>query len=334
MAKQRKSPEVFNVVVIGLSGRLGYEAALFAASLRRFSPSFAGRIFVGEPQPGPQWDIDPRISSHALRTLLEELDVEILPFESVHFGASYPYGNKIEVLSALPAGEAFVFFDSDTLILDELGSVPFDFSRPSASLNREGTWPEIELYGPGYTDIWKSLYDKFGLEFESSLDLSQPDEYWQRYLYFNAGFFFGSCPRTFGELFLDYAVAIRDTPPAALVCQSLDPWLDQIALPLVIHALGGGKNTLPPGSLDGSVSCHYRYIPLLYAREDAAIVSALHQTASPNKIKKVLKEHEPFRRMIYQKRGEKVRDLFDQSRLPKKERQIRNTIKREGFWMR
>ena len=141
------------------------------------------------------------------------------------------------------------FFDSDTLVLDELTRVPFDFDRPTASLRREGTWPEIELYGPGYTRIWKSLYDRFGLDFESSLDLRQPDEYWRRYLYFNAGFFFYKCPRRFGQRFLDYALTIRDDPPKELVCQSLDPWLDQIALPLVIHSFGGGRDTLPPGLL-------------------------------------------------------------------------------------
>ena len=35
-------------------------------------------------------------------------------------------------------------------------------------MKREGTWPEEELYWPGYTAVWKSLYDKFGLEFEST----------------------------------------------------------------------------------------------------------------------------------------------------------------------
>jgi len=38
--------------------------------------------------------------------------------------------------------------------------------------------------------------------------------------------------------------------------------------------------------------------------------------------------------MVYQKRGAKVRALFDQINLPRKEKQIRNTIKRAGFWMR
>lgn len=189
MAKTPLKSDSFNVVVVGQNGRLQYEAALFAASLRAKSPQFKGRLFVAEPQPGPRWEKDVRIGNPQVRELLEALDAEILPFESRAFGDDYPYGNKIELLRALPEGEPFVFFDSDTLILDELSDVPFDFARPSASLRVEGTWPVPPLYGPGYNGIWKALYDRFGLEFESSLDLSQPDEYWRRYLYFNAGFF-------------------------------------------------------------------------------------------------------------------------------------------------
>jgi hypothetical protein len=71
----------------------------------------------------------------------------------------------------------------------------------------------------------------------------------------------------FGSRFLEIARGIRDDPPPELVCQSLDPWLDQVALPLVIHDLGGGRDALAPGWLDGSHSCHYRLLPLLYARE-------------------------------------------------------------------
>jgi hypothetical protein len=130
---------------------------------------------VAEPQPGPLWRDDPRIRDEDSRALLTDLGAEFLPFESRHFGAAYPYGNKIEALLALPKGEPFVFFDTDTLICSDLASVPFDFARPTASLRREGTWPQIELYGPSYTQIWKSLYDRFGLDFETSLDPSQPD---------------------------------------------------------------------------------------------------------------------------------------------------------------
>ncbi len=324
----------FNVVIVGQNGRLQYEAALFAASFRQFNPDFPGRLFVAEPQPGPLWSGDPRMGDSEVRELLNRLGAEILPFESHHFGAAYPYGNKIEMLSALPEGEPFVFFDTDTLIMGDLTEVPFDFDRPSASLKVEGTWPEIQLYGPGYTGTWKVLYDRFGLDFDSSLDLSQPDEYWRRYLYFNAGFFYYNCPREFGQRFLDYALSIRDDRPEELVCQSLDPWLDQIALPLVIHSFGGGRDALAPGWLDGSHSCHYRVLPLLYAREADRVVEVLEEVAAPNWIRKVLKGYEPMKRMIYQSKGHKARALFDRDHLPRKEQAIRNKLKREKLWLR
>lgn len=333
MAKTAKQAP-FNIMIVGQSGRLQYEALLFAASLRHSAPDFAGRLIVAEPQPGKLWNGDPRMRPDAVREGLQMLGAEIVPFESRHFGAAYPHGNKIEGLEALPEGEPFVFFDSDTLILDSLSKVPFDFARPWASLRREPTWPQIELYGPGYAETWKSLYDKFGLDFESALVPGQPDEYWQRYPYYNAGVFYYECPRRFGRRFAEYATAIRDDPPPELVCQVLDPWLDQVALPLVIHSFGGGPDALPPGFIDGAVSCHYRTLPLLYAREADRVVEVLEAVSAPNKVKKLLKQYEPMRRMIYQGRGQKVRALFDRDDLPRKEQAIRNRIKKEGFWMR
>lgn len=334
MARRAKQTSPYNIMVVGQGGRLQYEAIIFAASFRAHSPDFSGRLIVAEPQPGPLWKNDPRIRGDDTREILARFEVEIIPFENKHFGQPYPYGNKIEALFALPKGEPFVFFDTDTIFTGDISRVPFDFTRPSASLRREGTWPQLELYGPGYTAIWKSLYDKFDLEFESSLDTSWPEEYWQRYLYFNAGYFFYKCPHEFGARFLEYALAIRDTPPPELVVQEMDPWLDQIALPLVIHALGGGKHTIPEGLLDGDVTCHYRVLPLLYARETDRVVEVLEEVTAPNWIKKVLKKYDPMKRMIYQGRGHKVRALFDRENLPRKERAIRNTIKRNGFWMR
>jgi hypothetical protein len=333
MASKAPIHQSFNIMIVGQAGRLQYEALLFVASLRAKSPNWDGTLYVVEPQPGPLWSKDPRMTAD-VRAALIELGAVMTPFDSLHFGEKYPYGNKIEALSVLPAGEPFVFFDTDTLVLDELSDVPFDFDRPSASLKRTGTWPKDELYWPGYTATWKSLYDKFSLDFESSLDLSQPDDYWQRYLYFNAGFFYYKDPAVFGEKFLEYALAIRDDRPAELVLQELDPWLDQVALPLVIHALDGSKDALMGGFLDGSHTCHYRLLPLLFAREPDSTVALLMNVTAPNKIKKLLKLYEPFLRMIYQNRGQKVRDLFDQNNLPKRERQIRNQIKRQNLWMR
>ncbi|MDD9717785.1 hypothetical protein PVW48_13580 [Dinoroseobacter sp. PD6] len=326
------APDVLAVIQ---AGRLSYEAVIFAASFRAANPEFAGRLVFAEPQPGPLWPgTDPRAEPEVRALLEAEFGAVILPFASEVFGASYPHGNKIEALKVLPEGAPFVFFDTDTLFTGPLSEVPFDFARPTASMRRTGTWPVIELYGPGYTEIWRALYDRFGLDFESSLDHSQPEEYWERYLYFNAGWFFGACPQVFHKQFLEIARSIRDDPPAALICQPLDPWLDQVALPLVIHGLGGARNTIPEGLLDGRVSCHYRLLPLLFARESDAVVETLMRVTAPNKVKKVLKGSEAAKRMIYQGRGAKARALFDRTALPPHERTIRNTLKRNRLWLR
>lgn len=328
-----KTQQRFNILAIGQSGRLAYEAVLLAASLRATNPDFPGRLFIAEPQPGPLWKDDPRITNPDIRKTLTDLGAEILPFESMAFGDSYPYGNKIEALLALPDAP-FLFLDTDTLITGPLDRVSFDFAHPSASMRREGTWPVIELYGPNHAQIWKSLYDRFALDFGSSLDLTQPDGYWQRYLYFNAGWFFYQSPHQFGERFLEYALSFRDNPTRELECQQLSPWLDQIALPLVIHSFNGGRPGPALAGLDGDFTCHWRSLPLLYARERDAVVALLEQISAPNAMKRILRDYEPFKKLIYQGKGAQVRALFDRANLPRREQMIRNTIKREGLWFR
>lgn len=322
-----------NILVVGQAGRLQYEALIFALSLRRASPGFEGRVFVAEPERGGAWRKETAIRPE-IREILLSLGLEIAPFEAIHFGESYPNGNKIEALGVLPEGEPFLFLDTDTLITGDLSSLPRDFGRPTASMKREGTWPVEELYWPGHTAIWKSLYDRFGLDFQSSLDLTQPDEYWERYLYFNAGWFLGPDPAAFGRLFLEYALAIRDDAPPELVIQPLDPWLDQVALPLVIHALGGGRPGAEWDGLDGAITCHYRTFPLLYARESDTAVDLLEEIVAPNRIKKILKDYIPIRKMVYHGQGRKARAEFDQANLPRQEKDIRRVLRANGWWMR
>jgi len=324
--------QVFNIVAIGQKGRLQHEAILLAASLRLTNPDFPGRLLVAEPQSGPKWRGNPEMDAPA-RALLTEMGAEIVPFESNAFGVEYPYGNKIEALTALP-DEPFLFLDTDTLILSDFSAVRFDFTRPSASMRREGTWPQIELYGPGYAAIWKSLYDRFGLDFAASLDLGHPDEYWQRYLYFNAGWFFHQSPHRFGARFLSYAQSIANDRPPELALQELNPWLDQVALPLVIHSFGGGRPGPQLQGLDGEVTCHWRTLPLLYARESDRVVEVLEAVATAQPQRKVLRDYLPIKTLIYQNQGRRARALFDRNDLPRREQVIRNTLKREGLWLR
>lgn len=319
------------VLIVAQAGRLGVDAVLFAASLRDVAPD--APLVVAEPQPGPLWPRDPRLPG-AIRTALRALGARIVPLHSTVFGAAYPYGNKIEALSLLPHGQPFAFFDSDTLILDDPARVPFDFARPAASLRREDTWPVPRADGPDRAAIWAALYAQAGLDFAASLDTRYGPDDWRRYLYFNAGFFAYRCPQTFGAAFLRHATAIRDAPPAALRGQSLDPWLDQVALPLAVHELGGGRDSLPPGWIDERTSCHYRALPLLYAREADATVALFERLVARADIAALLPHHPPIARFVAEGMGPRIRALFDRSALPGAEAAIRKRIKAAGLWLR
>ncbi|WP_259914267.1 hypothetical protein [Jannaschia sp. M317] len=310
---------------------------MFGATLRHTSPNWSGRLIVAEPQPGPRWPEDPRIPDGPQRDLLQSLGAEILPFENKHFGTVYPQGNKIEGLSALPDGP-FVFFDTDTVITGDVTQLTIDFDRPAASMKREATWPNVELYGPDYNAIWGALHARRGGRLEDTLDTAWPDLHWRRYLYFNAGWFFGPDPRTFQKAFLEAALMIRNDPPPEIVTQVLDPWLDQAALPLAIHELGGGrpgaKGGIDDGIFDGSHSFHYRFMPLLFATAPDHVLDGVTAATAPNPVKRVLKEYEPFKRFLYQGKGARARALFDRDNLPSKEQAIRNRLRRENLWER
>ena len=332
MIPPRPSGQVFNIVAVVQSGRLQYEALLLAASLRARSPHLEGKLYLAEPQRGPLWRRDPAVTDPAVREMLQELGAEFLPFEPAIFGEKYPYGNKIETLAYLPDAP-FLFLDTDTLILGDIGQVPFDFARPSASMRREGTWPLMQPYLT-YDQVWGALYARFGLDFDRSLDRSQPADYWQRYLYFNAGWFFGQSPRQFGARFATYAQSIRDNPLPELAAQELYPWLDQIALPLVIHSLGGGRPGPELSGMDGDITCHYRNLALLYARESDLAVEVLEEVAKDQPLRKLLRDHEPIKLMVYQNKGRKARELFDRNDLPRREQMLRGPLKAAGLWLR
>lgn len=327
-------PVPFNILAIGQRGRIGFEALALAASLRRASPDFPGRLIIAEPQPEAAWAGEDTRMPAALRAALEAFGAEITPFTATRFGRAYPPGNKIEALAVLPEGEPFLFLDSDTLILGDLARVRFDFARPSASMRRTGTWPVPPLYGPGYGAIWRSLYDRFGLDYAATLDLAQPDEHWERYLYFNAGWFLGADPRAFGQRFGDWAQAVLADPGDALACQRLDVHLDQIVLPLVIHSLGGGRPGAELAGMDGAVTCHYRYLSLLYARESDAAVAAMEALADETPARRALRDWGAFRQLVLRKAGaRRIRPMFDRDDLPP-EAVIRKALKQAGYWSR
>jgi hypothetical protein len=333
-APDQPGPPVFDVLAVAQSGRLGYEALILASSLRLSDPGFAGRLVIAEPQPGGAWLGDPRLSPE-VRAELERLGAEVRPFTARHFGASYPRGNKIEALVALAGDRPVLFLDTDTLVTGPLSAVPFRPDWPTASMRREGTWPRPTLYGPDMAAIWGSLYARRGLDIAPTLDLSQPEGHWERFLYFNAGWVWtGAAPAAFAADWREVARMIRDDPPPELVGQVWDPWLDQIALPLAIAGQGGGRPGTDLSAMDGSATCHWRSLSLLYAREDDRVVDTLHAAVAPNRIKKLVRGWEPARRMVWGGDGARARALFDRTHLPAREQAIRQRLKAEGLWIR
>ena len=89
-----------NILIVAQEGRLSYEAILFALSLGVQSPDYSERLYIAEPRNGSLWGKDPRVKDKDIRKLLEDTGARFVSFESIHFGAAYPNGNKIEALPA------------------------------------------------------------------------------------------------------------------------------------------------------------------------------------------------------------------------------------------
>ncbi len=320
-----------NILIVAQDGRLQYEALLLAASLRHFSSNKGLRLIIAEPQNGPLWPEDPRMTRPAIRRELRALGAEIIPLHNHHWGARYPNGNKIEALTLLPKDEGFLFLDTDTLITGDLSGL--DTSRSTASVRVEPTWPRISLYGPDFAAIWGALYDRFGLDMGGTLDTQYAVDDRRRYLYFNAGWISGPCPQALGSLMTDFALSIERDPPPQIATQALYPWLDQIVLPLAVTALGGGRPA-PDVGLDGALSLHYRALPVIYATAPDPTVDLLEQVTGAAHLWDIFNQYVSFRRMIFKGEGRILRSKIDRTALPWTYGALHRMIREHGHWVR
>ena len=72
----------------------------------------------------------------------------------------------------------------------------------------------------------------------------------------------------------------------------------------------------------------------LYAREADHVVAVLEEVAGKKELRRILRDYEPAKLMIYQNRGRKARALFDRADLPRREQTIRGTLRKQGLWLR
>ena len=67
---------------------------------------------------------------------MQDLDVEIRPLETKHFGKTTPQGSKVVALSIPAPNEPVVFFDTDTLFTGLIDQISFDLDYPPAWMAR------------------------------------------------------------------------------------------------------------------------------------------------------------------------------------------------------
>ena len=325
--------------MIGQAGRIGAEACLLVASLRRFDGAFAGRVRVHEPQPGPLWPADPRMSA-AQRRFLRDQGADIVPFRSCRFGATYPQGNKIEALADLPEDRPFLFLDSDTLVTGAVSALPLAPAVSAASLCCTPTWPRPPPYGPGRAAIWAAVHARAGHDLALGQNPAYTADDPRAHLYFSACWITHAHGGRFGAVYADIAQSLWQDPPEALAAQRLTPWLDQIALPAAMVACGArapaatdAHDALHRG-LDGGVCVHTRALPLFIARARADQVDALHTVAALPALKPVVSEHPGLCKMLYGSAGRRARKLHDPDAPPVAEALLRKKLRRRGLWVR
>lgn len=233
----------------------------------------------------------------------------------------------------MPPNEPFIFFDSDTLITGELARLDVDFARPSASMRREGLADTAALR-PGYTEIWQSLYDRFGLDFTASLDLDQPTSIGNAICISMPAGSLGADPRAFAGVFWN-------TRPRSAMSRARR-WPARPST----HGLAGGAAVdrarawrRPPRSGAGrSRRCGKLPLPqssLLYAREPDAVLDLIEELVADPRIAPLLQGDEAVARLIKGGEGRRViRPIFAGQNPPATEQAMRHRLRRDGLWFR
>lgn len=306
---------------------LEYEAALALASFQ--ATQNIGKITFAQPRANAFWP-HPPVSQNS--DWFIQNGAEVIQFEPRVFGPSYPIGNKIEALFALPEGKPFIFFDTDTVFLRPIDWTRIDFSAPMASLKRTDTWPNLSKSDAPRGVIWNAVYTALGHDLVQYENAGHPEHAFLRYPYFNAGVITGPCPHQLAERWLDAAVTLRDATDPLIAQQPLDPWLDQVALAPTIAALGGGVDTAGMCYLDNEATCHYRRLSLAYAREREEVITVIENASIT--AQQIITQHSAARKIIFDGIGRAIRTEFHDRAQSWDEATLRKALKSNGYWMR
>ena len=85
--------------------------------------------------------------------------------------------------------------------------------------------------------------------------------------------------------------------------------------------------------MDGDVTCHYRNLSLLYARESEATIDAFERVAALPDIQLLMSGDAAYDRLFLQGDGRRqIRPIFAGKLLPSKEQSIRQDLRKAGLW--
>ena len=249
-------------VFVCQQGELELKSLLLAVSLKHYLRCDF-ELVAALPSPDAVWGRP----SAATLSLLAELGVRLVAIENP-IGVDYPIGNKLACLNIETSADKIVFLDSDILCLQEFrheerfdkpfNAKPADFATFTADSAQ-----------------WRRCYAAMGLSLPSeritatvSGQLMPP--------YFNAGVITVLRTAGLGEAWIEAARTIDADEGVA----NKRPWLDQIALPVALAALGLPVDYLderfnypahvkPLNNTELPYFCHY-HSPAVLRREPLA----------------------------------------------------------------
>lgn len=212
-----KSSSLTMVFVVH-AGELEIKSAVLAASLRkRFG--FSMDIIAACPSGKADWGVP----SDASRRLYERLGIPLLPMDSP-FGPEYPIGNKFAALALGPAVGHTLFLDSDMICVDAFEADML--CRFDAALK-----PADMALVAKQNDYWQRIYAHGGSALPGDRVVTTCSGEAMP-AYYNAGFILVRDARRFAEVWYRLAERVHADP---LITNKM-PWLDQLTLPVALHA--------------------------------------------------------------------------------------------------
>lgn len=207
------------MVFVVHAGELEIKSAVLAASLRkRFG--FSMDIIAACPSGKADWGVP----SDASRRLYERLGIPLLPMDSP-FGPEYPIGNKFSALALGPAVGHTLFLDSDMICVDAFEADML--CRFDAALK-----PADMALVAKQNDYWQRIYAHAGSALPGDRVVTTCSGEAMP-AYYNAGFILVRDARRFAEVWYRLAERVHTDP---LITNKM-PWLDQLTLPVALHAL-------------------------------------------------------------------------------------------------